>query len=180
VADDTGEGDGIGAIGKKDSLFLSGWSLRALISSVQNRLYATSVFALQDADSISYSNYRVGIEVSRGATIYFMKVLPPVGNFTIHFLMLNLAITLMISLFVILLDVEATSSRIATAVGGLISEIFLQLSFSNLVPPSDYLTLLDWVFNICFVAILAVIVEVIIYYYLIFSALSSESFTTNC
>lgn len=48
------------------------------------------------------------------------------------------------------------------AVGALLAEIFLQLSFLANLPPVDYLTLLDWIFLIAYIYILVVIVECIV------------------
>ncbi len=84
-------------------------------------------------------------------------------------------ITLAISLVVLLLDIEATDTRIATAVGGLMAEIFLQLYFSGNLPQSiDYLSLVDWVFNISYLAILFVIVECVIVRKIFYQLLSES------
>jgi len=48
------------------------------------------------------------------------------------------------------------------AVGALLAEIFLQLSFLANLLPIDYLTLLDWIFLIAYIYILVVIVECIV------------------
>eukprot|EP01114_Cavostelium_apophysatum_P010524 TRINITY_DN2436_c0_g1_i2.p1 TRINITY_DN2436_c0_g1~~TRINITY_DN2436_c0_g1_i2.p1 ORF type:complete len:170 (-),score=44.56 TRINITY_DN2436_c0_g1_i2:30-539(-) len=73
-------------------------------------------------------------------------------------------IGLIICGIVILLDIDYMETRFATASGGLLAQVFLQLSFTGgQLPRSlDYLTLLDWLFNVSYVLILAIIVECIV------------------
>jgi len=50
-----------------------------------------------------------------------------------------------------------------TASGSLLAAIFLQLSFGDKLPRGiEYLTLMDWMFNIAYISILYVIIETII------------------
>lgn len=44
---------------------------------------------------------------------------------------------------------------------GLLTEVFLQLSFQSNLPPSDTLTLMDWIFNLSFLIIFLIIIECI-------------------
>lgn len=47
-------------------------------------------------------------------------------------------------------------------VSGLLTEVFLQLSFeANLPKALDYLTLMDWIFNIAYFALFFIVVECI-------------------
>jgi len=71
-----------------------------------------------------------------------------------------------------LLDVEALDMRMGTLVSGLTAEIFLQLTFSDLIPTTDYLTVMDHIFNLCYFVILLIMIESLIvrkiYYRLLF------------
>ena len=123
--------------------------------------YYTSNFALVYGDTI-YSRYSFGVEISRGFSIYLLKILPPI---CITFLSLShvhiLVIVLCITGMILLLDVEAMDTRIATAVGALLTAVFLQLTFSGDLPMVDYMTLMDWLFNWTYFLILMIIIECI-------------------
>jgi len=98
-----------------------------------------------------YSHYEFTVNAQRGVVVYLLKLLPPV------------VITLSISGLVLLMDVEALDVRIGTAVTGLLTLVFLQLTFGSNLPMSiDYLTLMDWIFNLGFLLCIAVVVECII------------------
>ena len=53
-------------------------------------------------------------------------------------------------------------TRIATAVGGLLTSVFLQLTFHGDLPQVAYLTLNDWIFNWTYFLILIIIIECVV------------------
>lgn len=80
------------------------------------KTYSTGTFLQLDGD-VTYSRYQIGLQIYRGAAVYLLKVLPPVGIpvpfFRVNFLSV---ITLVIGGLVLMIDIEAMETRLATAV----------------------------------------------------------------
>jgi len=131
---------------------ITGWFVGNFFEEERASNYSTNFGANQFIYAASvYSNYRFGVTLSRGAAVYILKLLPPFG------------ITLFITGIVFLMDVEALDVRIATSVGGLLTLVFLQLQFSAQLPPAiNYLTLMDWVFNLGFFLTVITVIECIV------------------
>lgn len=144
--------EGDKASGISDDAYLPGWTISNFKEEEKNSQYKTNWGAetrFYSADA--YSSYIFSIKIDRGAAVYILKLLPPV------------LITLSICGIVFLMDVEALDVRIATAVGALLSLVFLQLSFSDKLPKSlDYMTLMDWIFDVGYVLTMSVVIECIV------------------
>jgi len=84
-----------------------------------------------------------------------LKILPPI------------LITQYVALCTFLIDVEYYDTRVGTATGALLAEIFLQLSFGERLPRGiEYLSLMDLIFNVTYLLILVVILEnIVVRYY---------------
>jgi len=157
-----------GASGLGNSVSLSGWHVHDFTEEERTSHYDSSTFATL-YDNTIYSNYRFSVSVDRGASVYVLKVLPPI------------LITLGISGLMVLLDADSMDTRISTCVSGLLAEIFLQLTFTAYLPQQvDYLTLMDWIFNLSYLFISIIIVESIfirkVYYRIL---LHSETLKDN-
>lgn len=115
----------------------------------------SSSWGITGYQNLAYSRYNLGFVIKRPVTVYLVKILPPI------------LITQFVALGTFLIDVEYYDTRVATATGALLAEIFLQLSFGERLPRGiDYLTLMDLVFNISYFTILIVIVEnIVVRYY---------------
>jgi len=147
--------------GLKDGTELSGWTITSFSQLESPAYYNSSNFQAAYGQSI-YSNYRFQIKLSRGASFYILKVLPPV------------LFTVIISVCVLLLDIDSMDVRLGTTAGGMLAEIFLQLSFEGNLPNTDYLTLLDWVFDLTYLAILMIFFECIVLRKLYFERIFAE------
>jgi len=130
---------------------LSGWRDRGFTEEVIDFKYDTNFGAKNELYAEStYSRYVFVAKIGRGASVFFMKTLPP------------LLITLFIAGMAFLLDIESMETRLGTAVSALLTEVFLQLFFASNVPQSaDYLTLVDWIFLVCYIEIFLIIIECI-------------------
>jgi hypothetical protein len=153
--------DDFPASGHSDTLLLPGWNVGEFNESEQDSKYSSGSFLKIYGASV-FSNYKFSLEISRGPEVYLFKILPPI------------MITLAVSGLMFLLDMEAMDVRLATGVSGLLTLVFLQLSFAGNLPNAvDYLTVMDWIFNIGYLFTLIVIVECIsvrkIYYRLLLS-----------
>jgi len=147
--------------GMKDGTELSGWTITGFSQLESPAYYNSSNFQAAYGQSI-YSNYRFQIQLSRGGSFYILKVLPPV------------LFTVIISICVLLLDIDSMDVRLGTTAGGMLAEIFLQLSFEGNLPNTDYLTLLDWVFDLTYLAIMMIFFECIILRKLYFERIFAE------
>jgi hypothetical protein len=146
--------------GMQDSVRLSGWKIQEFVQMEKISSYDSDFGTSSDTYSGDYTQYKCGVKISRGVAVFAWRVLPPIS------------ITAFICIMVMLLDVEALDIRFATAVAGLTAEIFLQLTFSGLIPTTDYLTVMDHIFNLCYFIILLIMVESLVvrkfYYRLLF------------
>jgi hypothetical protein len=78
----------------------------------------------------------------------FLKALPPV-----FFAVFAAAL-------VWLLDPEMVEVRMGTAVSALLTQIFLQALLTSNIPDSDYLSMIDYIFFLCYILIFIVMLEV--------------------
>jgi len=144
--------DGYGTAGIAKTSYLSGWTIKTFSEFETNPKYFTNFGAASKffAEN-SYSSYSFGVLITRGALVYILKALPPI------------VITLIITGLVFMMDIEAMDVRIGTAVSGLLTLVFLELTFSSKLPASlDYLTLVEWVFNLGYLLSLSLVVECIV------------------
>jgi len=100
-----------------------------------------------------FSNYRFGIKIERPVAFFLLKVFPPI------------AITLLCCVLVFFLDPSYVDARVGTAIAVLLTEVFLQLSFTGNLPSLGIMMLIDHIFNIS--------------YFLIFLALMACIYTTK-
>ncbi len=97
-----------------------------------------------------FSKYRFGLKIHRPLNFFFNKVLPPVF------------VTILCCLLIFSLNVAYVDARVSTAIGALLTEVFLQLSFTANLPNVGIMLLLDHIFNFSYF-IIFIILAVIIY-----------------
>jgi len=124
-----------------------GWAKKDIFSLNQDKVYDTN-WGLSGQDQTVFSTFSVVVTIARTPTVYLFKILLPI--LIVEFITFagfwnNIGNTY--------------DTRMATACGSLLAEIFLQLSFSEKLPGGIDLTLMDWIFNIAYFFILFVIVE---------------------
>jgi len=126
---------------------LDGQKKKDIFSINQDKVYDTN-WGLSGQDQTVFSTFSVVVTIARTPTVYLFKILLPI--LIVEFITFagfwnNIGNTY--------------DTRMATACGSLLAEIFLQLSFSEKLPGGIDLTLMDWIFNIAYFFILFVIVE---------------------
>jgi hypothetical protein len=98
-----------------------------------------------------YSHAKLIVHIARSKSIFAVRTFPPI------------LITLLIAAFIMLLDVEALSTRLGVSVSALLTEVFLQLDARKGVPSSTgYLTLVDWLFLLTYIELFLIILECIV------------------
>jgi len=134
---------------------LPGWYIERLIYKADIKVYDTNWGISSNAQQTKFAIISFGVVLSRPKTVYLLKILLPI------------VIVEFVSIVGFLNDIGmAYDTRMGTASGTLLGAIFLQLSFGDKLPRGiEYLTLMDWMFNIAYLSILFVIVETIIVKY---------------
>jgi len=138
-------------------LTITGWNTisTTILQSEQPSYYYTSDFEVAYAN-YEYSNYQFSIQITRGPILYIFKVLPP-AFFAIG-----------VGFLCILLDIESMDSRVQVISGIIVGLIFLQLFFDTGANAGNYLTIVDWVFNVSYLFSVSLLIECIAasHYYL--------------
>jgi len=146
--------DPLGGLSISDEVrhVLPGWSVDSLVSKPSIKPYRTN-WGLPDTPEVTYfSTLSLGVVISRPVSVFPLKILLPV------------LIVEIVSFLGFLNEIGMTyDTRMGTASGCLLAAIFLQLSFGDKLPRGiEYLTLMDWMFNISYLFILYVIIETIV------------------
>lgn len=94
--------------------------------------------------------YELSIRIERPVSFYFFKIIPPI------------LITLACCLLVFLLRPSYVDARVGTPIAGLLTAVFLQLTFTGSLPSLGLMLLLDHVFNLTYVVIFVVALSCIV------------------
>ncbi len=131
-----------------EDLSIPGWDILKVYNETRSWL-APSIFG-EAEKSLVFSKFRFGLKVHRPLRFFFNKVLPPVF------------VTILCCLLIFSLHVSYVDARVSTAIGALLTEVFLQLSFTANLPNVGIMLLLDHIFNFSYF-IIFVILAIIIY-----------------
>lgn len=135
--------------GFADTLSVQGWHLNGW--KVQNFLHVyPSNFGLPEPEANPYSAVRYELLVSRPINYFIWKLLLP------------LVIVLLSSWGALLLNPGYVESRIAIPVTALLTIVFLQQSYSDALPEVGYLVLLDKIYAVSYLLVIAALMEAII------------------
>lgn len=99
---------------------------------------------------IEHARYELSIKIERPVSFYFFKIIPPI------------LITLACCLLVFLLRPSYVDARVGTPIAGLLTAVFLQLTFTGSLPNLGLMLLLDHVFNLTYAVIFAVALSCIV------------------
>lgn len=136
--------------GYAGDLSIPGWEFERYDLSNLYHTYST-YFGDNDAQSKSstYSALRFELIVTRPVNYFFWKLLLP------------LVIVLLASWGALLLDPLRVDSRILLPVTSLLTVVFLQQAYSDALPAVSYLVLIDKIYVIAYILIIAAIMETI-------------------
>eukprot|EP01124_Arcella_intermedia_P005646 TRINITY_DN1333_c0_g1_i1.p1 TRINITY_DN1333_c0_g1~~TRINITY_DN1333_c0_g1_i1.p1 ORF type:complete len:380 (-),score=51.27 TRINITY_DN1333_c0_g1_i1:9-1148(-) len=131
---------------------LPGWTVNSLVTRHSVKSYKTNWGQPNMPEVTYYSTLSLGATLSRPVSVFPLKILLPV------------LIVEIVSFLGFFNEIGMSyDTRMGTASGCLLAAIFLQLSFGDKLPRGiEYLTLMDWMFNISYLYILYVIIETII------------------
>lgn len=128
-------------------LNIPGWDITRLESTVAARAYNTT-FGVDDP-SQRYSNATFSLVIERPAAIFYWK------------LMLPLAFIVFAGLAALILPSGEFDARSALLAGALLTTVFLQKTYSDMLPNVGYLVLMDKIYVIAYVVIFAGLIRAI-------------------
>ncbi|MBK8428038.1 MAG: hypothetical protein IPL27_19635 [Lewinellaceae bacterium] len=139
--------DTLGAQIRK-TLNLVGWETKRceLISQVHD--YGTN-FGNPEENAQRYSNLSYNITLSRPISYFLLKMLLP------------LLVVMLVSIGALLLHPTHIDSRSSLPIGGLLTAVFLQQSYSSALPDSGYMVLMDKIYLLSYIIISLVLLQVI-------------------
>ncbi|MBK8554602.1 MAG: hypothetical protein IPL65_01965 [Lewinellaceae bacterium] len=134
--------------GIRQTLNLVGWNTAAptLQSSVHD--YGTD-FGNPEENARQYSNLTFNQQLSRPVSYFLLKMLLP------------LLIVVLVSIGALLLHPSYIDTRSSLPIGGLLTAVFLQQSYSDALPDTGYMVLMDKLYLLAYVLISLVLLQVI-------------------
>ncbi len=139
--------DTLGAQIRK-TLNLVGWVTKRceIISQVHD--YGTN-FGNPEENAQRYSNLSYNITLSRPISYFLLKMLLP------------LLVVMLVSIGALLLHPMHIDTRSSLPIGGLLTAVFLQQSYSSALPDSGYMVLMDKIYLLSYIIISLVLLQVI-------------------
>ncbi|MFA6978011.1 MAG: hypothetical protein WC209_01705 [Ignavibacteriaceae bacterium] len=136
--------------GYTDDLAIPGWEFKDYLISNLYHQYKTNFgdYKLNEKTS-SYSAIRFELRVTRPINYFIWKLLFP------------LLVVLFASFGALLLDPLRVDSRIFLPITALLTIVFLQQAYSDALPAVSYLVLIDKIYVIAYILIIAAIMETI-------------------
>lgn len=129
-----------------DGLQIPGWYLTESFEEEKRVEYAGG-FGVTSANAPVFSRYRFGAKLQRPASLFFFKMVPPI------------ALVLLCCYLVFFLRPMHVDARVGTVITALLTEVFLQLAFTDDLPYLGISVLLDQVFNFSYFIITLILVE---------------------
>jgi len=132
-------------------LDLPGWNVQGCKIVNKTHSYLTD-FGNSDIGQRNYSNAVIEVGITRPISYFLLK------------LMLPLLIVLLSSIggLVIFPSKSYVDARISLPIGGLLTAVFLQQSYSDALPEVGYMVLMDKIYLLAYTVIAAVVLEIIL------------------
>lgn len=124
-------------------IIVPGWNIQSFRFYNQQHRYSSNFGLPEVADSSTYDNLSFAITLYRPVQYFFWKLLLPI------------IIVLLSALGSTIIHPRYVDARIYAPVGALLTAVFLEQSTSSKLPDISYLTLIDKIYLIVYVAILA-------------------------
>lgn len=140
---DTGSYAGI-----RPTLTIDGWKLHSPQMDIKPHDYGTN-FGNPQENAGNYSQMTFMVKLRRPASYFYLKM------------MLPLLVVLMVSIGALLLHPQYIDTRAQLPIGGLLTAVFLQQSYTNALPDTGYMVLMDKIYMLAYLIISAVLLLVI-------------------
>jgi hypothetical protein len=132
----------------RQTLSLVGWENEGCRLDTKLHDYGTN-FGNPEENAQRYSNLTFSITLARPISYFLLKMLLP------------LFVVMLCSIGALLLHPEHMDTRSSLPIGGLLTAVFLQQSYSGTLPDVGYMVLMDKIYLLCYVLISLVLLQII-------------------
>lgn len=128
---------------------IPGWKIEGASIETQSNYYDTN-FGEPESNSQAYSNFTFKLIIHRPLSYFLLKLLLP------------LLVVIIASLGGLLIHPNYIDARISLPIGGLLSCVFLQQSYSSALPDVGYMVLMDKIYLLSYMLIAAIMLRIIL------------------
>jgi hypothetical protein len=129
---------------------IPGWTIRDARTETNVNYYRTNFGEPGGRGSSVYSNFNFILTIARPLSYFLFK------------LMLPLLVVILASLGSLFIHPRYIDARISLPIGGLLSCVFLQESYSSALPDIGYMVLMDRIYLLSYTLIAAIVLRVIV------------------
>jgi len=132
----------------REGFVIPGWKILGAEIATHRNFYQTS-FGEGARNLSTYSNFTFELDIARPLSYFLLK------------LMLPLLVVILASLGTLLIHPQYLDARISLPIGGLLSVVFLQQSYSSALPDVGYMVLMDQIYLVSYLLIGTIMLRVI-------------------
>jgi hypothetical protein len=132
----------------RQSLNLVGWNNEGCKLSSTVHDYGTN-FGNPEENAQQFSNLTYSITLSRPPSYFLLKMLLPIF------------VVMLVSIGALLLHPDHMDTRSSLPIGGLLTAVFLQQSYSGALPDIGYMVLMDKIYLLCYTLISLILLQII-------------------
>ncbi len=133
----------------REDFRLPGWRVRGAVMQAHANFYNTD-FGDSSAPASTFSNFTFKLDISRPLSYFLLKLLLP------------LLVVMTASLGALFIHPVFLETRISLPIGGLLSSVFLQQSYSSALPDVGYMVLMDKIYLLSYGFIALLLLRVIL------------------
>ncbi len=134
--------------GVRNTLKLVGWEMDGCQLESKVHDYGTD-FGNPEENAQKYSNLSYTVRLERPVSYFILKMLLP------------LIVVMLVSIGALILHPSHIDTRSSLPIGGLLTAVFLQQSYSGALPDTGYMVLMDKIYLLCYILISLVLLQVI-------------------
>ncbi|MCO6491553.1 MAG: hypothetical protein J5I98_24265 [Phaeodactylibacter sp.] len=132
----------------REGFQVPGWAVRGVTMETRTSRYQSN-FGLS-GKAAAYSNFTFRLDISRPLNYFLLKLLLP------------LLIVIVASLGALFIHPAQLDARISLPIGGLLTSVFLQQSYSSALPDVGYMVLMDKIYLLGFALIVCIMLRAIL------------------
>jgi hypothetical protein len=132
----------------RKSLELVGWDMQSASLKPVKHDYGSN-FGNPDENAFKYSQLAFSVTLARPITYFLLKM------------MLPLLVVILVSIGALILHPSHIDMRASLPIGGLLTAVFLQQSYSDALPDTGYMVLMDKIYLLAYLLISMVLLQVI-------------------
>jgi hypothetical protein len=131
----------------REGFNIPGWKIRSAEIDTHDNAYKTNFG--EPTGPPTFSNFTFKLTIGRPLSYFLLKLLLP------------LLVMLMASLLGLFIHPDYIDARISLPIGGLLSCVFLQQSYSTALPDVGYMVLMDRIYLVAYVLIAIIMMRII-------------------